>query len=187
MMPQTLPLSFETVLRAEIKKFEAQCTFKTAGHQGVPSVSHPDFGESGGDCSVDRLWEECLVEAGFTELELGLPTDHGHSRWTYAQYVMSHALAQAGWSHSRIGKTVGKTKNAVTGLLYRGTPWKTVADTRAGSWSQVDTETVLHLRDVTKLTWRGIGVAMGFSDVYCRLRYREAKNRKPEEPYVARV
>lgn len=183
MMHQTLQLSFNGVLRCEIE------AFLQYAHRGMYVA--PDVKEL---CLIHSATllraankEELLAVAGFTELELGLPTDHGYGRWTYAQHTMAHSLARAGWLHRQIGAAIGKSKNAVTGLLYRGTPWKTVADTRAGSWSQGDTETVLHLRDAIKLTWRGIGEAMGYSDVYCRLRYREAKNRKPEEPFVARV
>ena len=186
-MPQTLPLSFDVVLRTEIAMFKSECTLAGHGNQGVPCVSHPLFGESGGTVSLQELWDELKAEAGFTELELGLPEDHGHGRWTYAQYAMAHALQKAGWTHRRIGKAIGKTKNAVTGLLYRETPWRTVADTRAGGWSAEDTAAVIHLREVDKWKWRDIAEAVGWSECYCRLRYRETKNPKPEEPHCARV
>lgn len=135
----------------------------------------------------DDVFPALLASAGFAELELGLPEDHGHGRWTYAQYAMAHALVKAGWTHRRIGKAIGKSKNAVTGLLYRETPWRTVADTRAGGWSAEDTAAVIHLRDTDKWKWRDIAEAVGWSECYCRLRYRETKNKKPEEPHCARV
>jgi hypothetical protein len=186
-MHQTLRRDFNNILRREIEAFEKQCTAKPTGSQGVPSVSHPLFGESGGTVSMDELWEELLAEAGFTELELGLPADYGHGRWTYAQYAMAHAMTKAGWTRAQTATAIGKSRNAVIGLLYRETPWRTVAVARAGGWSKEDTDAVVSLRDTAKWKWRDIAEAVGWSECYCRLRYRETKNPKPEEPHCARV
>lgn len=185
-MPQTLPLSFETVLaEAQASFLNSLCSRYDQG-KGYTSW-HPASGLRSSGKTPAETADALVSISGFVDMELGLRIDYGRGRWTYAQYAMAHALQKAGWTHRRIGKAIGKSKNAVTGLLYRETPWRTVADTRAGGWSAEDTAAVVHLRDTDKWKWRDIAEAVGWSECYCRLRYRETKNKKPEEPHCARV
>lgn len=180
-MRQTLPLSFDVVLHAEADKFLSG----VLAHKGGRLV-HVATGIDVG-AEEEEAGFLLLAVSGFTDLELGLPEDHGHGRWTYAQYAMAHALTKTGWTRKQTAAAIGKSRNAVIGLLYRETPWRTVADTRAGDWSAEDTAAVIHLREVDKWKWRDIAEAVGWSECYCRLRYRETKNPKPEEPHCARV
>ena len=185
-MPQTLPRNFVAVLAGAQASFLARVCSRFDRGKGYTSWC-PASGLRSSGKTPDETVAGLMSISGFVDLELGLRVDYGRGRWTYAQYAMAHALTKTGWTRKQTAAAIGKSRNAVIGLLYRETPWRTVADTRAGGWSAEDTAAVIHLREVDKWKWRDIAEAVSWSECYCRLRYRETKNPKPEEPHCARV
>lgn len=135
----------------------------SADFEAKVSVEKVDMGfraqhESG--LSIERTGEEearaaLILFAGFSVMPYG--DEPSAAEWTFAQHHMALEAKKRGLPYSQLGRTIGKSRGAISGHLWSGLGWTTVPAHRLSPWSPEETALLIALREEHKLTWEAIG------------------------------